>query len=101
MRADFYARVAVYTQLADCMSENQVTVTLMNNHERTEAIELPARKVGLRRAAKGQGEKSFWISYTSAADSFPFDTNGAVKPRFHFSYFPDGQARQTTRVAVA
>ena len=31
------------------------------------------------RAASGQGEKGFWIAYTSAADGFPFDTNGAVK----------------------
>ena len=59
MRADFYARVAVYTQLADCMSENQVTVTLMNDRELTEAIELPARKVGLRRATKGRAKKVF------------------------------------------
>jgi hypothetical protein len=47
MRADFYTRAAAYAQLADCMSENQVTVTPMDEHELTEAIELPARKVGL------------------------------------------------------
>ena len=39
MRADFYARAAAYAQLADCMSENQVTITPMDEHELTEAIE--------------------------------------------------------------
>jgi hypothetical protein len=47
MRADFYGRAAAYAQLADCMSENQVTVTPMDAHELTEAIALPARKVSL------------------------------------------------------
>ena len=47
MRADFYVRSAAHAQLADCMSENQVTITPMDEHELTEAIELPARKVGL------------------------------------------------------
>src|SRR5262245_2825832 len=47
MRADFYVRAAAHAQLADCISENQVTVTPMDEHELTEAIELPAQKVGL------------------------------------------------------
>ena len=47
MRADFYTRAAAYAQLADCVSENQVTVTPMDEHELTEAIEMPAQKVGL------------------------------------------------------
>ena len=45
MRADFYVRSA-YAQLADCMSENQITITPMDEHELTEAIELPAQKSG-------------------------------------------------------
>src|SRR5262249_47262890 len=48
MRADFYVRAAAHTQLADCMSENQVAITPMDEHELTEAIKLPAQKVGLR-----------------------------------------------------
>jgi WD40 repeat protein len=47
MRADFYTRAAAYAQLADCISENQVTITPLDEHELTEAIEMPARKVGL------------------------------------------------------
>src|SRR4029453_10132955 len=47
MRADFYVRSAAHAQLADCMSENQVTITPMDETELPEAIELPARKVGL------------------------------------------------------
>jgi hypothetical protein len=47
MRADFYTRAAAYAQLADCIAESQVTITPMDEHELTEAIELPARKVGL------------------------------------------------------
>jgi len=47
MRADFYARTAQHSQLADCMAANQVLVTPMAENELTAAIVEPARKVGL------------------------------------------------------
>lgn len=47
LRADFYHRAAVMPSLADYLSEHQVLVTPMVAEELEEAIEGPARKVGM------------------------------------------------------
>ena len=47
MRADFYARAATYAELADRLADYQVLVTPMQAEELRQAIEAPARRVGL------------------------------------------------------
>jgi DNA-binding SARP family transcriptional activator/WD40 repeat protein len=48
MRADFYGRCASHERLADMVGANQVLVKPMRRDELRRAIELPARRVGLR-----------------------------------------------------
>lgn len=47
MRADFYAQATNYSQLADNISNKQITLSPMTVFELREAIEFPAHKVGL------------------------------------------------------
>lgn len=47
MRADFYTQASIYPNLADHISEKQLTLTPMTEEEVREAIVLPAQKVGL------------------------------------------------------
>jgi WD40 repeat protein/DNA-binding SARP family transcriptional activator len=48
IRADFYGLCAEYAELAERMSANTVLVGPMRRHELRRAIELPARRAGLR-----------------------------------------------------
>ena len=48
IRADFYGRCAEHAELATLISANQVLVGPMRRDELRRAIELPARKAGLR-----------------------------------------------------
>jgi WD40 repeat protein/DNA-binding SARP family transcriptional activator len=48
LRADFYGRCAAYPELADQLASNHVLVGSMQRDELRRAIELPARRVGLR-----------------------------------------------------
>jgi WD40 repeat protein/DNA-binding SARP family transcriptional activator len=48
LRADFYGRCAAYPELADLLASNHVLVGSMQRDELRRAIELPARRVGLR-----------------------------------------------------
>ncbi|MCP4545558.1 MAG: TIR domain-containing protein [bacterium] len=47
LRADFYARAAIYPELADRVAAYQLVVTPMLEGELRQAIELPAQRVGL------------------------------------------------------
>ena len=48
IRADFYARCAEHAELSTLVSANQVLVGPMRRDELRRAIELPARRAGLR-----------------------------------------------------
>jgi WD40 repeat protein/class 3 adenylate cyclase len=48
LRSDFYGHCAAYPQLAGLLAENHVLVGLMTQDELRRAIELPARRAGLR-----------------------------------------------------
>jgi WD40 repeat protein len=48
LRADFYGRCAAYPELAGLLASNHVLVGSMQRDELRRAIELPARRVGLR-----------------------------------------------------
>jgi WD40 repeat protein/DNA-binding SARP family transcriptional activator/energy-coupling factor transporter ATP-binding protein EcfA2 len=48
LRADFYGRCAAYAELAGLLASNHVLVRSMQRDELRHAIELPARRVGLR-----------------------------------------------------
>ena len=48
IRADFYGRCAEHAELSTLISANQVLVGPMRRDELRRAIELPARRVGLR-----------------------------------------------------
>ena len=48
VRSDFYGHVAPYPSLAEPMSENHVLIGPMSRDELRRAIELPARRAGLR-----------------------------------------------------
>jgi WD40 repeat protein/DNA-binding SARP family transcriptional activator len=48
LRADFYGRCAAYPELAEQLAANHVLVGSMHRDELRRAIELPARRVGLR-----------------------------------------------------
>ena len=48
LRGDFYAHTAAYPALADALSANHVIVGPMSPEEIRRAIELPARRAGLR-----------------------------------------------------
>jgi WD40 repeat protein/DNA-binding SARP family transcriptional activator len=48
LRADYYGRCAAYPELAELLAANQVLVGPMRGPELRQAIELPARRAGLR-----------------------------------------------------
>ena len=48
IRSDYYGHVAPYPELAEALAENHVLIGPMSRDELRRAIELPARRVGLR-----------------------------------------------------